>query len=125
MSSPLLVPVEAEFTLLRSHLSAIKRRASVRYRCNLATFGRVFFPASGATLDTWIHNLSHTGIGINLGCALEVGTAVVIRLKGPSEQGTLELTARVVHATQEVDGTWRVGCRFENKLSHEELDALL
>jgi hypothetical protein len=125
MSSPQIVPVEAEFTLLKRHLSEMKRRSAVRYRCNLATYGRVLFPDGGETLDTWVHNLSETGIGINLSRSLSVGTALVVRLKGPSEGVTIKLGARVVHATQEVDGTWRVGCEFETRLSHEELDALL
>ena len=119
-----IIPVEAEFTLLKKQLHGIKRRVSTRYRCHLATLGRLIFPASGESADVWVHNLSDSGIGLNFSRSLEAGTPLVIRLRG-SEGLTLQLPARVVHATQEVDGTWRIGCQFENKLSYEELEALL
>jgi hypothetical protein len=124
MSEP-VIPVEAEFTLLKKNLVKIKRRASVRYRCNLATLGRVYFPDSDQAEDVWAHNLSDTGIGLNFHRALEPGTNLVIRLTGTSRDVTLKLPARVVHATQEVDGSWRVGCEFANRLSPEVLDTLL
>jgi hypothetical protein len=120
-----IAPVEAEFTLLERHLNDFKRRASVRYRCNLATLGKLFFPASSESLESWVHNLSETGVGLNLGRALNVGTDLVIRLRGPSLEKSLQLAARVIHATQEVDGTWRVGCAFETRLSADDLDSLL
>jgi hypothetical protein len=124
MSEP-LVPVDAEFTLLMRHMSEVKRRASVRYRSNLATLGQLFFPDNGQTWEAWVHNLSECGIGLNLNQPLEPGANIVIRLKGQSDFIMLQLPARVVHATQEVDGTWRVGCEFEKKLSPEDLDTLL
>ncbi len=119
------VPVEAEFTLLKRHLNNIKRRGAVRYRCHLATLGRLIFPASGESREAWVHNLSDSGIGLNLTEPLAAGTEVLIRLSGNSRDVTLKLPARVVHATQEVDGSWRVGCTFAGKLSPEVLETLL
>jgi hypothetical protein len=124
MSKP-TAPVDAELTLLKRHLTSIPRRNSVRYRSNLATLGQLFFPDSGATQEVWVHNLSEGGIGLNLDRPLEQGTNVVIRLKGTSESLMLQLPARVIHATQEVDGSWRIGCAFETKLGAEELEMLL
>jgi hypothetical protein len=120
-----MVPVEAEFTLLKSHLKALKQRSAVRYRCNLATLGRLYFPISREWLDSWVHNLSVTGIGLDLERCLEVGTRLVIRLKGPSGGEPIQAEAQVIHTTQEVDGTWRVGCSFQNQLTPEDLDTLL
>jgi hypothetical protein len=124
MSEP-VAPVDAEFTLLKRHLTAIKRRASVRYRSNLATLGQMFFPDKGETEEVWVHNLSETGIGVNLDRSLEAGANVVLRLKGTADFIMLQLSARVVHSTQEVDGSWRIGCEFEKKLTADELETLL
>lgn len=119
------VPVEAEFTLLKRHLTALKRRGSVRYRSDLACLGRLILPPASTAEDVWVHDLSDTGIGLNLSHRLEAGSAVVVRLKGTSPKVCLELPARVVHCTQEVDGTWRAGCAFDRRLAYDELDALL
>jgi hypothetical protein len=116
--------VEAEFTLLKRHFTGIKRRAAQRYRCPLATLGRLSLP-DGTHEDAWAHNLSETGIGLNMGHALEPGTTLLIRLKGTTNGALLSLAARVVHATAEVDGSWRIGCAFVDKLGPDQLDSLL
>jgi hypothetical protein len=116
MAQP-VVPVEAELTFLRHHLSEFKRRASVRYRCNLATLVRLFFPLTNESVDGWVHNLSSTGIGLNLPRPLEVGTTLIIRLKGPSLTACIHVPATVAHSTPEVDGSYRVGCALEKNLS--------
>jgi hypothetical protein len=119
------LPVEAEFTLLKKNLVKIRRRTSVRYRCSLATLGRLFFPSTGESQDAWVQNLSDCGVGLNLNQPLEVDTAVLIRLTGTTKDVTLKLPARVAHSTREVDGSWRVGCEFQSKLNPEVLEALL
>jgi hypothetical protein len=116
--------VEAEFTLLKRHFTGVKRRTDQRYRCPLATLGRLSYP-DGSAEEAWAHNLSESGIGLNMGHALEPGTALLIRLRGSSHNGTVALPARVVHASPELDGSWRVGCAFEARLSPEALDSLL
>lgn len=116
--------VEAEFTLLQRHFAGIKRRGTQRYRCPIATLGRISLP-DGSQEDAWAHNLSEGGIGINLSHPLDAGTPVLIRLKGMALESPLALPAHVAHATQEVDGSWRIGCAFASKLPPDQLDALL
>jgi hypothetical protein len=116
--------VEAEFTLLKRHFTGIKRRVAQRYRCPLATLGRLSLP-DGTHEDAWAHNLSESGIGLNMSHALEAGTALTIRLKSAGGGGCLNLPARVIHSTAEVDGSFRVGCAFVEKLQADQLDALL
>jgi hypothetical protein len=118
------IPVEAEFTLLKKQLVKIKRRASVRYRCNLATLGRLLF-GNGDTREAWAQNLSDRGIGLSLASPLPEGTQVVVRLSGHDQRSVVCLEARVVHATQQVDGSWRVGCEFSRQLTCDEMEALL
>jgi hypothetical protein len=119
-----IATVEAEFTLLKRHYVGIKRRVAPRYRCPLATLGRLTFP-DGTTEEAWAHNLSETGIGLNMNHPLEAGIKLVIRLKGTESPVTLTLPAQVVHSTQELDGSWRIGCAFESKLTPDKMDALL
>jgi hypothetical protein len=124
MAEPQMTSVEAEFTLLQRHFTGIKRRVAQRYRCPLATLGRLSF-ADGSQEEAWANNLSETGIGLNMNHALEAGTSLTIRLRGAVPGRTLALQAQVVHATQELDGSWRIGCAFAGKLSQEDLDTLL
>jgi hypothetical protein len=123
MTEP-LSQVEAEFTLLKRHFSGVKRRMVQRYRCPLATLGRITF-TDGSQEDAWAHDLSETGIGLNLSHALEPGTPILIRLRAADRPDTLLLAAKVVHATEEIDGSWRIGCAFLDKLSPEQIDAML
>jgi len=116
--------VEAEFTLLRKAYHGLRQRMAQRYRCPLATLGRLSFP-DGTTEEAWAHNLSETGIGLNMTRALDAGTPLLIRLRASGRDGTVALPARVVHSTPEVDGSWRIGCLFEDRLEPETLDALL
>lgn len=118
------IPIEAELTLFRPKQS-IRRRAAERYRCGLATAGKLYFPASSTTQNAWVYNLSVSGIGLNLPEPLEAGCDVVIQLRMTGKIEVIRLPARVVHSTPEVDQTWRVGCEFVEPLAVETLDALL
>jgi len=124
MTEP-LTGVEAEFTLLKHHFTGIRRRTAKRYRCALATLGKITFPGENASLEAWAHNLSESGIGLNLDRSLPEGVVVNIRLKGPQSDGALTVAAKVAHSTQQLDGTWRVGCAFEQELTPEQLELLL
>lgn len=119
------IPPEAEFTLLSKSVRQNKVRFGVRYRCALATLGQLLFPDSGESQDAWVCNLSKKGIGLNLQQALEVDTPLVIRLKSQANKKEVKMPARVIHATAEADGTWRVGCELAEPLSPELLDELL
>jgi|SRR5262245_6028937 len=117
-----IAAVEAEFTLLRAKAVHEGARGSPRYRCALATLGRLSLQ-DGKTENAWIHDLSKIGVGLNLSRALDAGTALVLRLKG--ETAVLEIPASVIHSTSQADGTWRVGCAFVRKLTADELDSML
>jgi hypothetical protein len=118
------MPVEAEFTLLRRQYQGVRLRKATRYRCGLATLCHVTFPPDGRRHEAWAANLSETGIGFHLDRPLEPQTALALRLKC-SEGGTINMAARVVHATPQADGTWCIGCQFAQPLDLETLEALL
>jgi len=117
--------VEAEFTLLRKQIMGIKRRKTERFRCPIASLGKLTLPGSDDHIDIWVKNLSKTGVGMNLSKPIEIGSDVVICLKGPDHKTLFRKTSRVAHVTAEVDGTWRIGCEFSEELTEDELDALL
>jgi PilZ domain-containing protein len=119
------IPLEAEFTLLKKNFRENKVRSGVRYRCALATLGQLVFPDSGESQDAWICNLSRRGIGLNLNQPLELETSLVIKLKSPVNNKMVKVSAKVIHATPEADGTWRVGCELLEPLTPEMLDELL
>ncbi len=125
MSEDTVIAPEAEFTLLKRQLVGLQRRSAVRYRCALATLGRISFPETGEVLETWIANLSEAGIGLNLPKSIDPGISLTIFLKGPNHDGAVRLTAKVVHSTPEADGSFRIGCEFETRLQPEQLESLL
>jgi len=119
------VAIEAEFTLLRKQIQGIKRRKLERFRCPIAAMGKLHFPNSSERLDVWVINLSKGGIGINLSHPLESGAQVTICLKSDDQKTLFQKNSRVIHSTQQVDGSWRIGCEFDEQMSDDELDTLL
>jgi hypothetical protein len=117
------IPVEAEFTLFKKNMKGAKVRGATRYRCALATLGRLVLPDSDASCEVWINNLSKKGVGLSVEKPLDAGTAVVIQVKTPS--GVFRIAGRVIHSTPQADSTWRIGCELLDELTPEMLDDLL
>jgi hypothetical protein len=118
------VPIEAEFTLLRHRFEGLSLRKATRYRCGLATLCHVSLPQDEQCRPAWAANLSETGIGFLQDQPLEAGTCLLLRLKH-SDGTKITRDAVVVHATQQADGTWCIGCKFSEPLGRDVLDALL
>lgn len=119
------VAIEAEFTLLRHQIQGIKRRKLERFRCPIAAMGKMQFPGGGQRLDVWVINLSKGGIGLNLSHPIETGAEVTISLKSDDQKTLFHKQSRVIHSTQQIDGSWRIGCEFAVEMSDDELDTLL
>jgi PilZ domain len=119
------VAIEAEFTLLRHQMQGMKKRKLERFRCPIAAMGKLQFPGRSDRLDVWVINLSKGGIGINLSHPLDSGAEVTISLKSDDQKTLFQKNSRVVHSTQQIDGSWRVGCEFFDEMSEDELDTLL
>lgn len=117
------IPLEGELTLFRNQLTGFKRRRARRFRCGLATIGKIQFPGKDDSADAFVYNLSETGIGLNMTGPLEDGQEIVIRIRAANM--TYQLNARVVHSTEELDRTWRVGCEFATNLPADDLERIL
>jgi hypothetical protein len=103
--------------------AASERRASLRHPCDLESACQPL-TASSIQWPGRIRNLSAGGIGINLARSFEPGTVLAIDIRS-RDQRVETLTARVVHARLQDDGSWILGCAFANPLSEEDLKALL
>jgi PilZ domain len=117
-------PIEGEITLMQRH-AWIKRRAEVRYHCGPATSGRLTQEGESQPRRAWILNLSVSGVGLLLDEPLEPETFMVIHVRSGATGTRFELPARVVHATVQTSGEWLVGCELAEKLSPDDLEALL
>ena len=115
-----------EFTvLLRRPKTAPERRASKRHPCGPAVLALLHLDGRHATLEAAACDLSEGGIGLSLPYPLEVGAVVVLRLSGRDPANSTLMPARVAHVTEEPDGSWRVGCTFDRRLTAETLQSLL
>jgi hypothetical protein len=70
-------------------------------------------------------DISPSGIGLQVGQALDVGTLLSVEMRGSGEQTALTMLASVVRAGHMPDGRCTLGCNFIRELSEEELRALL
>ncbi|MBI3407436.1 MAG: PilZ domain-containing protein [Planctomycetes bacterium] len=119
------IPVEGEFTLLSPKSFGRGLRRARRYRCPLATIGKIRFPDKDDAHEACVLNLSKTGIGLSLPEPLTVGCELALRLRISGEKTQRSFVLRVIHATQEADRSWRIGCAFDEPLSAELLELLL
>ena len=58
-------------------------------------------------------DISTTGIGLAISGSFAIGALVLLEFAGGGD-GDLTLLAQVVHCSLQPDGTWVVGCRFNN-----------
>ena len=93
--------------------SAAERRADPRYPCGLAGPARVLSPQRHETRWARVQDISAGGIGLLVSGPLEGGAAIVL-CWDCKPVGPATLPAEVVHTAQQVDGSWRVGCRFQS-----------
>jgi c-di-GMP-binding flagellar brake protein YcgR len=100
------------------------RRGAVRYQCAPATPGQVQLGGE-EWQRAWVLDLSLGGIGLLLSRAIEPGTQIVVHLKNATRDKVYQLTARICHATRQPDGDWILGCEFIEKLTDDQMDALL
>jgi c-di-GMP-binding flagellar brake protein YcgR len=121
----MVIPIEAELTLFRSQLAALQRRKDRRYRCGLATSGKLFCSGTTEARIAWVFNLSRGGIGLEISEALPKGQELVVHLKTTDKDTTIKASAQVMHSTPTANGSWRIGCRFSERLSVDVLESLL
>ena len=92
-----------------------ERRAASRYACGPAKIARVIVSQRRESRWARVRDISAAGIGLHLPAAVAGGEFILLHLNcRPTAQAFL--LAEVAHATPQPDGTWAVGCRFDNLL---------
>jgi c-di-GMP-binding flagellar brake protein YcgR len=99
-------------------LLATERRAWVRIRSEES----IHYQHEEAN-TTWlgrVHDISLGGVAFVAPRRFEPGTALRIQL-ATRAGGTYNLVVRVIHATQQIDDRWVIGCAFPEPLSQQQL----
>ena len=88
----------------------VERRTSLRHSCNLEA---VSCPLDAPETLCWgatVQDLSAGGIGLNLCYPFKPGTYLAVHVQNVDSRCTL--LGRVVHVSDQSDGTWFIGCEL-------------
>ncbi|MCI0458818.1 MAG: PilZ domain-containing protein [Gemmataceae bacterium] len=99
----------------------VERRVAVRYPCKRRPIVRLLTRPSFVVRTALVCDISVNGMGLLLPEQIAPGTILAIHLRARNPGGSRVLSARVIHATPEVDGNWRIGCALSSRLTEEEL----
>ena len=124
MSDPPNAP-GTERTLPCRLLTGFKRRASVRHPCCVAASSHSAQTPGREFQETWVVNLSISGVGLLLRWRPEPDTTLAVRLEGAAGATLGVLWAQVVHTVKQGEGEWYVGCAFPTPLNARELRSWL
>jgi len=102
-----------------------ERRVAVRHVCKRRRPIRIVTRPSFLVRSAVVVDVSVCGLGLVLQERLEPGTIMAIQLQGRHAGISRILSGRIVHATPQTDGSWRIGCALSGRLSEGELQTLL
>ena len=105
-------------------VAEMERRASVRHAVNMEALSR---PLDGQDTIWWgatVRDISGSGVGLTLCYPFRAGTYLAIDLQASGGSAKTLLT-RVVHAVDQSDGTWHIGCEFVKPLTDSDVDLLI
>ena len=101
----------------------LDRRASVRHVCDQEALSRPLELPDAISWGAKVHDISRGGLGLLLCYPFKPGTFLAVDLQS-SRAVSRTLLVRVVHVTDQADGSWFVGCEFAAPLTEEEVAAL-
>jgi hypothetical protein len=103
-----------------------ERRAAVRCRCDLNSYCRRL---GISNIGSWMgtaQDLSTKGVSLLLNGRISRGVFLDLSLeRADGETFSKPLVVRVRRAIAQQDGTWLIGCTFVNRITKEDLHALL
>lgn len=70
-------------------------------------------------------NIATIGVGLRCNSAFEVGTVLAVNLLPNDPDSLPACQVRVVHSTDQEDGTWIVGAEFLEPLTEDDFKTLL
>jgi hypothetical protein len=104
-------------------LADLERRASPRHAVSAGALSRTLDGQDAIWWGATVRDLSATGIGLSLCYPFRAGTYLAVDLQGPGGTRRTVLT-RVMHARDQPDGTWHVGCEFVKQLTDSDVERL-
>jgi PilZ domain len=114
-------------TVSRQRRLETERRAWIRFPSDAGISSQPLTPSKNELDTGWlgtVRDVSPVGIRLAMSQRCERGTALIVELSAESNEG-LRLPVRVVHATQEANGQWIIGCELARELSPQELTIFL
>jgi hypothetical protein len=104
--------------------SSTERRAWVRFRSEQDIICQRDIMCQQEEANTgWlgrVQDVSVSGIALDLRRRFQPGTALNIELASKAD-GSRRFVVHVVHATQQLNGRWVMGCAFAEPLSEQQL----
>jgi len=114
---------EGELTSFRNR--NFQFRSESRYKSPLAALAYIRTDPQAKDRETvWLANLSIRGVGFLSKSPLPAKLIVHIEIPALA-LARREITAEVMHATQQINGDWLVGCQLATPLTDEELETCL
>jgi hypothetical protein len=90
------------------------QRAHRRHCCGTLMFTRLSLPGVNNSAFAWVHDISESGMGLDVLSPLTAGVGLVFELKRENSR-TIRVYAQVVHATL-AGSFYRLGCRLTRPL---------
>jgi serine/threonine protein kinase len=118
-------------SVLRSAATGTERRAWVRHELNTGAWGVIDTavcsggPESEELWPLVVRDLSNGGVGVRMARRFEPGTELSIEFSSRPHAPPRRFSVRVVRVVPEEAGHWVHGCAFPERLTDDELDALL
>lgn len=108
----------------RSSRHHFERRAAQRHASNVEALTRPLEATDTISWGATLRDVSTTGIGLSLCYPFRAGTYLAVDLP-ESGGGIRSVLVRVVHAADQPDGTWHVGCEFVQPLTESKLELVV
>ncbi len=110
-----------------NHLQEVaEQRRAIRYACVLeASVPRVGSRIFEPVLLAKVANISTGGIGLHCSEKIEAGSILTLKLYKRERDSLPPRQARVVHISEQFNGTWKIGAEFLEPLAEAEMQSLL
>ncbi len=115
-------------TIVRRHrtsLLGVQQRVHPRYCVPSDTRGAIRSPWGDFCMPARLLNLSLSGAGLLLDEPSPVGELLHVEFSRTEPDFTCTMLLRVVHCTEQTDGRFLIGGRFEDELEPSELRMLI
>jgi hypothetical protein len=107
----------------RLKTSARDPRAYVRFPCNVQAAYQLVKASEPSSRPVQVMNISATGIGLQAGHPIDLGSLLSLELRGGGPF-VLSILACVVRVDAQAGGQWLLGCNLIRELTDQELQAL-